>query len=116
MVSTTAVGRRTVSATAPATSSTQDGSGVGRQVSGGRSRGSGLVSRMTWPMSTAPIPSTIAWWVLVMIANRSSESPSTRYISHSGRDRSSGRLCTRATSSASCASVPGRGSADRRTW
>ena len=32
------------------------------------------------------------------------------------RVRSSGRLCTRATSSASCRSSPGRGSAERRTW
>ena len=41
----------------------------------GRSRGSGLVSRMTWPMSTAPTPSTIAWWVLLMMANRLSAAP-----------------------------------------
>ena len=67
-------------------------------------------------MSTALTPSTIAWCVLVSSANRPPDRPSTRYISHSGRSRSSGRLMMRATRSRSCASVPGLGSADRRTW
>ena len=115
-VSTTAFGERAISLTAPATSSTDDGSRRGRQLSGGTSRGSGLASRMTCPMSTAAAPSTIAWWVLVRIAKRSSSRPSTRYISHSGRARSSGRLMIRATRSWSWSSVPGRGSAERRTW
>ena len=42
--------------------------------------------------------------------------PSIRYISHSGRDLSSGREPSRAMSSCSCASLPGDGSADRRMW
>ncbi len=67
-------------------------------------------------MSTALTPSTMAWWVFVRIANRPFSSPSTRYISHSGRLRSSGRLMIRPTSSRSCASVPGFGRAERRTW
>lgn len=42
--------------------------------------------------------------------------PSTRYISHRGRDLSSGRAANRAINSCSCSSLPGDGSADRRTW
>ena len=67
-------------------------------------------------MSIALIPSTIAWWVLVSTAVRPCASPSTRYISHSGREWSSGRDISRPTSSVSWSSVPGRGSAERRTW
>ena len=66
-------------------------------------------------MSTALMPSTIAWWVFWITAKRPPASPSTRYISHSGRLRSSARDCTRATSSRNCSSEPGRGSAERRT-
>jgi hypothetical protein len=77
-VSTAAAGRRIVSATAPATSSTQDGSAAGRQVSAGGSLRSGVVSRITWPMSTAATPSTIAWWVFVTTATRPPSRPSTR--------------------------------------
>ena len=43
-------------------------------------------------------------------------SPSTMYISHSGRDRSIGRDPIRAISSCSWLSLPGDGSAERRTW
>ena len=71
---------------------------------------------MTWPMSIALMPSTIAWWVLVSTAVRPRARPSTRYISHSGRAWSSGRDISRATSSVSCSSEPGLGRAERRTW
>ena len=114
--STAAPGLRSTSVTALASRSTSLGSLRGVQSTDAAGCGSGVTSRITWPMSMAPAPSTIAWWVLVRIANRPPERPSTRYISQSGRLRSSGRAMMRPTRSRSCASVPGRGSAERRTW
>ncbi|SKU13520.1 Uncharacterised protein [Mycobacteroides abscessus subsp. abscessus] len=48
------------------------------------------------------------------MASRFLDNPSTRYISHNGRDRSSGRDVKRATRSCSCPSLPGDGRAERR--
>ena len=115
-VSTSSAGRATASATACVTSWASAGSGRGSQICAGGVSGSGVGSSSTCPMSIVVTPSTIAWWVLVITANRPSARPSTRYISHSGRSGSSGRDISRATSSVSWASVPGRGSAERRTW
>ena len=42
--------------------------------------------------------------------------PSMMYISHSGREVSIGRDPIRAIRSCNWASLPGDGSADRRTW
>ena len=114
--STALPGRATASPTASRTSFHGGGSGRAVQVSTGSSRPSGVSSRTTWPMSIDAIPSTMAWWVLAMIATRPPERPSTRYISHSGRVWSRGRDIRRATSSLSARSVPGAGSAERRTW
>ena len=67
-------------------------------------RGSAAASRMTWPMSIVPTPSTIAWWVLVTSATRPRVSPSTRYASQSGRSGPAG---------ATSAAPPGRAAAPR---
>ena len=95
--------------TASARSAADDGSRRGTQSSGIRSRVTVSVSRMTWPMSIVEMPSTSVWWDFTRIANRPPSSPSMRYISHSGRVRSSGRAMIRATSSSSCSIEPGRG-------
>ena len=77
-VSTACPGRLTRSVTACVTRLSAPGSGRGDQSSSGTSRGVGVRSRITVPMSTAETPSTIAWWVLVTTATRPSDSPSTR--------------------------------------
>ncbi len=77
-VSTACVGRLTRSVTAPTTNEAEPGSLRGRQSSSGTSRGTAVTSRITVPMSTAETPSTIAWWVLVMMPTRPPSSPSTR--------------------------------------
>ncbi len=114
--STTVAGDLIESATPPTNSSRAVGSRAGRHTSVPMARGSGVTSKITWPMSTAAMPSTIAWWLLLRIAKRPPSRPSIRYISHNGRFWSSGRLMMRATRSRNCASVPGRGKAERRTW
>ncbi len=95
-------GRRSASSTASTTSPTADGSRRGAHSSGIRSRGTASLSRITWPRSRVEMPSTRIWWDLDRIANRPSSRPSIRYISHSGRLRSSGRAMIRATRSSSC--------------
>jgi hypothetical protein len=77
-VSTTWLGVRTASVRAPTTSSTPPGSGRARHAVRTPSAAVGLPSTRTLPMSTALMPSTRLWWVLVMIAKRSSARPSTR--------------------------------------
>ncbi len=77
-VSTTWLGVRAASLSAVTTSSAPLGSGRARQVVSTPSLAVGLPSTSTLPMSTALMPSTRLWWVLVMIANRSSARPSTR--------------------------------------
>ncbi len=114
--STAAAGRVVSSVKACDSSSTSVGSRRGRQLSSGAGAVSSVRSSITWAMSTADSPSTSDWWLLLTMAKLPSASPSTRYISHSGRLRSSGRLMRRATSSLSCSREPGLGSADRRTW
>ena len=114
--STAAAGRVVSSVNACDSSSTSVGSRRGRQLSPGTVAVSSVGSSITCAMSTAERPSTSAWWLLLTMAKFPSARPSTRYISHSGRLRSSGRLISRATSSFSCSREPGFGSADRRTW
>ncbi len=67
-------------------------------------------------MSTPETPSTSAWWLLPMIAKRSSRSPSTSHSSQSGLLRSSCWEKIRAARLRSCSSEPGAGSALWRTW
>jgi len=74
--SNSSCGRRNAAAVAAAASSSPDGSGAGCQSSGGVFLGSGVGSSSTAPMSIDASPSTIAWWVLVTTANRSSARPS----------------------------------------
>ena len=62
------------------------------------------------------MPSTSAWWVLEISANRSPSSPSTSQFSHSGLSRSSGWEAIREASRNSCSSLPGDGSAVWRMW
>ena len=66
----TCCGRRSVSATAAATSSAKPAPATGRQVSSGGSRRSGSSSSTTCPRSTACTPSTSAWCTLVTRAKR----------------------------------------------
>ena len=115
-VSSSIPGRPTASPTASSTSCTLPGSGRGIHSCSATCRGWADTSSMTCPMSNALMPSTIAWWVLVSTAVRPLARPSTRYISQSGRVWSSGRDISRPTSSVSCASEPGLGNAERRTW
>ena len=90
--------------------------GSGRQAVGAR-RGASRSRSSTISMSSLPArPSIIAWWVLVMIAQRSPGSPSTSHISHSGRSTSRRWDRTRPTSARSCASPPGDGIAVCRRW
>ena len=70
----------------------------------------------TVKMSTPEIPSTSAWCVFVKTAKRSSDSPSTSHISHSGFSRLSRSEKTRPASTCSSYSLPGEGSAVARTW
>ena len=81
-------GSAALAKTAEITRSKSDGS-----VTGSHSRNPtvssstlGSSSSKTWPMSTLSTPSTSNWWDLLMRATRSPSSPSTRYISHSGRE------------------------------
>ncbi len=67
----------------------------GRLAASSGGSGSGEVVNSTEVMSTPETPSTSAWWVLQIIANRALPSgpgarPSTRWTSHSGLWRSSG--------------------------
>ena len=114
--STALPGRETFSLNASYISRHDDGSLRATQTSSGVERPEAVSSSTTWPMSIDATPSTIAWWVLVTSATRPPDRPSTRYISHSGRVWSSGRDMSRATRSHSARSVPGGGSAERRTW
>ena len=78
IVSTTWLGVRAASVSAETTSSAPLGSGRARHVVSTPSLAVGLPSTRTLPMSTALMPSTRLWWVLVMMAKRSSARPSTR--------------------------------------
>ena len=93
-----------------------EGSGRGFHTSGVSSGISACESSITWAISMAPVPSTRTWWLLVTTAKSPFSKPSMRYISHKGRDRSSGRAMSRATNSSNWSRVPGFGSAERRTW
>ena len=67
-------------------------------------------------MSTAPTPSTIAWWVLVTIANRSPAEPLDE-VHLPQRPAAVERAAHDAADELAQLRVgPGRGSADRRTW
>ena len=83
---------------------------------GVRPTGTGFASNSTVARSTPETPSTSAWWVLLISAKRFPSSPCTRYISHSGFERSSCCEKTRAVSCASWSSSPGSGSEEWRTW
>ena len=105
------------SSNASASSSASLGSGRGTQGSGWTvGGGSVLVSNSTVVMSTPEMPSTRAWCVLAISANRSPARRLTREISHSGLSRSSCWENSRPHSLRSCSSLPGRGSAVLRTW
>ena len=67
-------------------------------------------------MSTPEIPSTIAWWVLVMIAKRSRSSPCASHTSQSGFERSSCCEKSGRPAASAASSSPGAGSAVWRTW
>ena len=97
----------------PATSSAAEGSGLRLPGLAGRAAGGAAARRSrsnrTVARSTPETPSTSAWWVLKISAKRSSSSPSTSQLSHSGLERSSCWEAIRAASGSSCSSLPGRG-------
>ena len=110
-------GRVAIEAAARASRVAAPGAGSGlKSAAGGRFSPSGVRSTRTVISSAPDTPSMAAWWILVYTASRPPASPEMRYISHSGRRRSSGRACSRLTCSASCASEPGAGSEISRTW
>ena len=70
-----------------------------------------------WTNSSAPeTPSTAAWWILPMSATLPSYRPSTTWISHRGRARSSGTPTMAPVRSVSSRGPPGAGSTWRRMW
>ncbi len=93
------------------------GAGRGMYFSPGAKPSSGFAVSSTFSRSTLETPSTMQWWILLIIAKRfPSSRPSMIQISQSGFERS--RCCDmmRAASRLSCRSSPGRGSAVWRTW
>ena len=97
------------------------GAGSQRRTGAATGDGSGLVSKRIEVMSTPETPSTSAWWVFEIIAQRgepsaSGERPSTMFISQSGFERSSCWAKSRPPRAASSSSPPGAGSALWRTW
>ena len=94
------------------------GVGAGRGIHAGASSMSevGITLRRIVVRSTPESPSIMQWWILAIIANRSSSSPSTTQSSHSGLLRSNGVETMRPASALSWLSVPGRGSDVCRTW
>ena len=70
-----------------------------------------------WMNSSAPdTPSTAAWWILPISATLPSWRPSTTWISHSGRARSSGTPTMAPVRSVSSRGPPGAGRTWRRMW
>ena len=67
-------------------------------------------------MSTPDTPSTSAWCVLEISANRPPSRPCASHISHSGFERSSRWEKIRPARPRSCSSEPGAGRAVWRTW
>ncbi len=99
------------------TSSISVGMRSGFQVSGSVTGvGSGWRSSRFTVSSAPDTPSMAAWCVLVTMAIMPCSRPSTTYISHSGRLRSSGRPMASSANSASSRSPPGAGRAARRMW
>ncbi len=82
----------------------------------GTACGTGVASNRTVARSMPEMPSTSEWWVLEISAKRLPSSPCTRYVSHSGFERSSACEWMRAASARSWSSDPGDGSAVWRTW
>ena len=101
------------SSSASPSSLAEPGSGLAVHGAGGRDvpAGSGEVSNRTVVMSTPEIPSTSAWWVLAISANRLPAMRCTSQISHSGLERSRRWENSRPASCFSAASSAGRGSA-----
>ena len=101
-----------------ASSASSLGSGFGShgRTGGVSPTGTGFASNRTVARSTPETPSTSAWWVLLISAKRLSSSPCTRYISHSGLERSSCWEKRRPVSIASWSSSPGAGNEEWRTW
>ena len=98
----TSLGMRSVGGAAAAGSSPSVGAGS--------SGGTGVRSNR-WMNSSAPeTPSTAAWWILPIRATLPSWRPSTTWISHSGRARSSGTPTMAPVRSVSSRGPPGAGS------
>ena len=77
---------------------------------------SGEVSSSTWPMSTVSRPSTRIWWLLVSSAMRPCRGPRRSSTpTADGCGRAGATRCARRARAAG-PSMPGRGSAERRTW
>ena len=116
-------GRTTLLIIARDSSDTAPGGDSGNHGSGGSGAGgSTVVSCSRVMISEPPRTSIAAWWILARIAKlslgrcRNESSPSTRYSSHSGLDRSSGRAWMRDAWMQNCRQSPGFGSAMWRTW
>ena len=67
-------------------------------------------------MSTVELPSTRIWWDFESRAIRPPSSPSTKYISQSGRVAVQPPRHDPGDQLRSWSIEPGRGSAERRTW
>ena len=93
---------------APSSSSSSVGIG-----SSGASRSK---SRNSSDSCTPPSPSVIVWCIFSIRAARPPSRPSTITNCHSGRVRSNGSAVISVARSSSWRSVPGLGSAMRRTW
>ena len=87
---TSSNGTRSMSSSAEAASLAGEGSGAGVQASTARALTWGSRSSRTDRMSAPAIPSIMAWWVLLTMAQRPPCKPSTSHVCHSGRDRSRG--------------------------
>ena len=112
-------GRWTVAARPRVSISACDGTRSGRHgVAGiGWLTGSGVSCIVANASCVPDAPSIAQWCVFEYRANlRPSSTPSMRYTSHSGRDRSSGRAARRDTTCSSWRSVPGAGTAMKRSW
>ena len=109
-------GRRSREMIAWRTSSTSDGlcSGV-KSSTTGVSTGSGSRSRIVVRRLEPDTPSIVAWCIRATIATVPPSTPSITQNSQSGRDRSSERLATSPTMSATCFALPGDGTAMWRT-
>ena len=105
-----------MSSSAEVASLAGEGSVCGIQAVAARASTWGSRSSSTAKMSAPAMPSIMAWWVLLTMAQRPPSRPSTSQVSHSGRERSrcSDMMC--AVRSRSDSSVPGRGRVACLTW